>query len=63
MEPYEYNGHDPAPAPVPFRQGIGGEMSHDWAAFMLNQWWAARDKKLTFAEAAKAAAVHFMVGE
>lgn len=53
----------PEPADIRFRPGQGGEMSPEWAAYMLNLWWSARDKKLTFAEAAKAAAVHFMVGE
>lgn len=52
------------PAPnIRFRDGTGGEVSPEWAAHMLGLWYAARDKKLSFAEAVKATAVHFMVGE
>ena len=53
----------PEPASIRFRPGQGGEMSPEWAAYMLNLWWAARDKKLAFAEAVKLTVVHFMVGE
>ena len=51
------------PYDIKFRPGQGGEMSPEWAAYMLNLWWAARDKKLAFAEAVKLTVVHFMVGE
>ena len=60
----QLNGHaPPAPQDVRFRTGKGGEMTHEWAAYMLNQWWAARDKKLMFADALRATATHFMVEE
>ena len=53
----------PAVPDIRFRPGPGGEMTAEWAAYMLNLWWSARDKKLAFSEAAKRATVHFMVGE
>ena len=48
---------------IRFRPGPGGTMTGEWAAYMLNQWWSARDKKLSFSEAVKRTTVHFMVGE
>lgn len=54
------NGHAPPVRDNRFRPGRGGEMTQEWGDYMLNQWWAARDKKLTFAEALKATALHFM---
>lgn len=62
--PEQANGYQPTPAPdVRFRDGKGGEMPHEWAAYMLNLWWAARDTKLSFGTAVKAATMHFMVGD
>ena len=53
----------PAVEDIRFRPGQGGTMTPEWAAYMLNLWWSARDKKLAFAEAVKLTVVHFMVGE
>lgn len=56
------NGRAPtAPPDVRFRPGRGGEMTHEWAAYMLNLWWAAHTSKLTFADAIKVTTHHFMV--
>lgn len=61
--PTEYPPASPDLGRVRFRAGEGGDMPRLWAEFMLNMWWGSRDKKLTFADAVKAATVHFMVGE
>lgn len=60
----QLNGHaPPAPQDVRFRPGQGGEMTHEWMAYAANLWWKAGDKKLTFAEAMRQTAVHFLVGD
>lgn len=53
----------PAPVDVTFRPGPGGAMTTEWAAYAMNLWWKAGDKKLSFAEAVKQTALHFMVGD
>lgn len=57
----QLNGNPPAVRDNTFRPGEGGQLRPDWADYMLYLWWSAQDKKLTFAEAVKAAAVHFLV--
>jgi hypothetical protein len=53
----------PAPQDIRFRPGQGGEMTPEWAGYMLNLWWSAKDKKLSFADAARLTVVHFVVGD
>lgn len=50
---------------VTFRDGPGGDMPHEWAAFMLRTWRDAEvgnAKPPKFSDVLKAAAVHFMMG-
>ena len=57
---------DPEPARVRFRHGQGGDLPHEWAAWMLTEW---RDAEMSNAKAPKfsdvlqRAALHFMMGE
>lgn len=58
------NGQAPPTAPdVRFRPGKGGEMPHEWAAYMLELWWTSRNTKLMFADAIRTTATHFMVAQ
>lgn len=55
----------PASAPPPpdlrFGPAPGNTMSPPWAAHMLTLWFQAGDKRITFADAVRSTAVHFMV--
>lgn len=57
------NGLTPPSQDIRFRPGRGGELTPEWAAYMLNLWWTARDSKLTFSAAIKTTSTHFLVGE
>ena len=61
------NGRDQAPAPrarVRFRDGQGGDLPHEWAAWMLTEWRDAEvgnAKAPKFSDVLQRAALHFMM--
>lgn len=60
--PAQSNGHAPAEPPdVRFGQARGNVMAHEWAAYMMGLWFTAGSSKLSFADAVKATAAHFML--
>lgn len=52
----------PIPPPdLRFGSAPGNTMSPAWAAHMLGLWFQAQGQKITFADAIRSTAVHFMV--
>lgn len=51
----------PAPADVRFGPAPGNVMAHAWAEHMMALWFQAGTGKLSFSDAVKATAAHFML--